>query len=134
MTDAIHTPITLVLPSPPLLNSLYRTTGRHTYKVPKARAWEKRARAAYEGKFKVIPADYDVIVEAAWYRKKQIGDVDGPAKCLLDVLQGIAYVNDNQVQRLHMTRHDDPTNPRIEVTVTRGEKRVPRKSIRRKVA
>lgn len=118
---ATHTrvpgPITLTLPSPPSLNSLYRTAGGRTYKVKKAKDYDARVRTLF-GHLTPIPDDWDVALEGAWYRPRQTGDLDNAMKQLGDSLQGIAYVNDNQIQAIHVTRHDDPQDPRFEVTVS----------------
>jgi Holliday junction resolvase RusA-like endonuclease len=46
-----------------------------------------------------------------------VGDVDGPVKALLDSLNGLAWDDDSQIEVLHVFRHDDKANPRVEVEV-----------------
>jgi len=36
---------------------------------------------------------------------------------MFDALQGLAYVNDNQIVEIHSFREDDRDNPRIEFLV-----------------
>jgi crossover junction endodeoxyribonuclease RusA len=51
------------------------------------------------------------------YRARKAGDLDNSAKVLLDALQGVAYNDDAQIVELHLYRHDDKANPRVEVEV-----------------
>lgn len=41
-------------------------------------------------------------------------DIDGAIKPTLDALQGIAYVNDRQIERLLVEKHLDAERPRVE--------------------
>lgn len=52
-----------------------------------------------------------------WYRSRRAGDLDKRIGVCLDALQGVLFDNDSQIVELRATRHDDPTNPRIEVCV-----------------
>ena len=51
------------------------------------------------------------------YRPRKSGDLDNAAKAVLDSLKGIAFIDDAQVIELHMFRHDDKANPRVEVMI-----------------
>lgn len=65
------------------------------------------------------PAQLEMTVDL--YRPRRSGDIDGPLKTLLDVLQGIVYENDDQVSKLTVERRDDKANPRVEVVAKRRE-------------
>lgn len=111
-------PIRLCLPSPPSLNSLHRATRQgKIYKVGVARQYEAMVHRQF-GHIDPIGEQWAVAVEGAWYRPKMIGDLDNAWKLVGDALQGVAYVNDNQITRLHLTRHDDPKNPRLELVIS----------------
>ena len=63
------------------------------------------------------PSQEPVSLTIRLYRPRRAGDIDGPLKPLLDALQGVLYVNDSQIVGLHVTRHDDKDDPRVEVEV-----------------
>lgn len=65
----------------------------------------------------VEPVSGNLSVTMHVYRKIRKGDVDNRIKVTLDAMQGFAYQNDDQVVELHVYRHDDPTNPRVEVEI-----------------
>lgn len=44
---------------------------------------------------------------------------------ILDLLQGVAYVNDRQVKEKHIYWHLDPSNPRTNIVVEQMEKKDP---------
>lgn len=110
----------LVLPIPPLANQ-YRQFDRKRgfyYRTKEADQYKLRV-----GKYAVanglwMPSDGPVAVTVHIHRPRKSGDIDGYLKVLLDVLEGIAYVNDKQIVELHAHRHDDKLNPRVEVEVT----------------
>lgn len=107
---------TVTLPYPPGVNAWLRVhNGRP---ILSARAREFKDTAA---KLAMVagmrPYVGDVSVTLQLYRPRKVGDCDGPAKLVLDALQGLAYLDDKQVCRLLIERHDDRTNPRVEVTV-----------------
>jgi Holliday junction resolvase RusA-like endonuclease len=49
------------------------------------------------------------------YRPRRRGDLDNTLKVILDALNGIAWVDDGQIEMLHVERFDDKTNPRVEL-------------------
>ena len=55
------------------------------------------------------------------YRPSRRGDIDNPVKCLLDALQGHAYTNDRDITEIHIYRHDDKSNPRVEIEIERAD-------------
>lgn len=67
------------------------------------------------------PKETPLAVTLRLYRPRRTGDIDGPIKALLDSLNGRAWVDDSQISELHVTRHDDKANPRVEVSITTKE-------------
>lgn len=61
------------------------------------------------------PMAGNVAVYVHVYRARKAGDLDNFAKVMIDALKGAAYHDDNQVTELHMWRHDDKDDPRVEV-------------------
>lgn len=122
----------LMLAYPPGVNSLYgvRATlvrGRpmaFPYKTHEHRDYVVQARlAVLEAGFTAEqlprwPKPATVALVVRLYRPRRAGDIDGPLKTLLDVLQGLAFDNDDQVARLEVYRHDDKHRPRVELEVT----------------
>jgi crossover junction endodeoxyribonuclease RusA len=51
------------------------------------------------------------------YRPRRQGDLDNSLKLILDTLTGIAYLDDSQVVEIHAKRFDDPSDPRVEITI-----------------
>ncbi len=110
------------LPYPPSTNDLYRSVvkGNRAFPIKTARYRE------YEGEVRRLFAEQRkepyaagqlVAVTVHVYRPQRSGDLDGRLKSLLDVLQGVAYVDDKQVIEIHAFRHDDKVNPRVTVEV-----------------
>ena len=106
----------LVLPEPPTVNTYWRIMRNRAVKTDEARAYATRVMVAGRNA-KVQRTAKPVAVTMHWYRKRKAGDLDNRAKVMLDALQGVAYENDNQVIELHMYRHDDAKNPRMEVVI-----------------
>lgn len=110
--------IALTLPIPPKLNRLYRVSGGRIYKITPARTYRDTVfwLAKEQGVGK--PFDGAIKLKVAWYRPANRGDIDSIIKCLLDVLQGVAYLNDSQICKLVVEKTLDKANPRVEVVVT----------------
>lgn len=51
-----------------------------------------------------------------WYRKRKSGDLSNKIKVIEDALQGFLYVNDSQIDTMHLHRFEDKKHPRIEVS------------------
>jgi len=60
---------------------------------------------------RVAPLVGDVAVVICWYRAARVGDIDNRTKTTLDVLKGIAFVDDKQVSELRVVRVDDEREP-----------------------
>jgi Holliday junction resolvase RusA-like endonuclease len=107
----------LELPVPPSANVYWRKFRNRMVRSDEAeayanlvvvRGWNQGARP--------IPLKYDVEVSVRWHRERRSGDLDNRLKCLLDSLQGVAYVKDSQVRKLTAERFDGE-RPRVEVIV-----------------
>ena len=114
--------MTLTFPYPPSVNRYWRTIivkkGKSSRAVPilsrEAREYKARMATYAVGH---QPSQEPVSLTIRLYRPRKAGDIDGPLKPLLDALQGVLYVNDSQIVGLHVTRHDDKDDPRVEVEV-----------------
>ena len=107
-----------VFPYPPLTNRYWRTIVKGKRAIPilsrEAREYKARMASFAVGR---QPSQEPVSLTIRLYRPRKAGDIDGPLKPLLDALQGVLYVNDSQIVGLHVTRHDDKDDPRVEVEV-----------------
>lgn len=108
--------VSVTLPEPPSANRWWRRAGTHMHLSTAARDYKDRVAAL--GGFTHRFVDGPICVTVAWYRGRKAGDLDKRLGVLLDALQGVAYTTDAQITELHATRHDDKTNPRVEITVT----------------
>ncbi len=108
----------IVLPLPPSANVYWRYTSTGVYVSEKAEDYKAgvqlQARYAH-----LQPFGGDVAMYVHVYRQHKRGDLDNFAKVLGDALNGVMYHDDSQVIELHMFRHDDRDNPRVEVEVRR---------------
>ena len=116
-------PVFLVLPYPPALNTLYglrlvRVRGKPVPTQYKTHAHRDYCEAAGRLVVPPWPADKRLAVSLRLYRPRRIGDIDGPIKTLFDALNGRAWVDDSQVVELHVQRLDDKARPRVEVSIS----------------
>ena len=108
---------TLTLPYPPLLNRMYRSYGNRVVKSQAAVDYAEIVFFAARAMGAVCyPGNVSVVIDS--YRPQKSGDIDAPLKCVLDAMEGCFYENDRQIVDLHIRRHDDKHNPRLEITVT----------------
>lgn len=107
----------LHLPYPPLGNRYYRNFRGRMVMSKEGRAY-KAAVLELAGRLSEEPFEGMVRVSIYAYRPRKSGDLDGIFKCVLDALQGVAYLNDKQIVELHAYRFDDKRRPRIEVQIT----------------
>lgn len=110
--------MSLVLPFPPSLNRMYRTVNGRFLTSEVGRAYKEECgwSARIQG---CTPHTGLLTVTVYLYRPSRRGDADNYTKVLLDSLQGIAWLNDNQIEELHIYRRLDPKNPRVELTIER---------------
>lgn len=107
-------------PLPPSANKYWRHVGSRIIVSQEARLYK-----ATVGKLamldRVEPLTGSVAVTIHIYRARKIGDLDNFVKVLLDGMQGVLFIDDSQVVELHLFRHDDKQDPRVEVEVEIAE-------------
>lgn len=113
----------LTLPYPPSTNRAWRTA--YVPKLKRAVVYPSKEYTEYKEwlgrmvKIKgMIPLAGPVEMIARLYRPAKRGDLMNPIKVLCDALQGVAYLNDDQIVRAHVEMYDDKDHPRVEVEVT----------------
>lgn len=106
----------IMLPLPPSANRYWRSyRGRVT--VSEDAKTYKRGVAMAAAHAGLHPFTGAVAVSLHVYRARKAGDLDNFAKVTLDALRGLAYNDDDQIVELHLWRHDDKANPRVEVEI-----------------
>lgn len=121
----------LTLPLPPSANNYWRNIvlrtgpkcpacGNHRNMSPRvllsSEAREYKARV--ESMFPKMPLLVGPLTFTGHvYRQQKRGDLSNRIKVTEDVLQGIAFEDDAQIEELHWFRHDDKANPRVEIEV-----------------
>lgn len=138
-TEPLPPPLSLVLPYPPSVNSIYGQKGMKTKGgkvfVTKFKTAEHKA---YFGKVSnawrvaqlsnpivdAYPTRALIKLTVKLYRPMRRGDLDNRLKTLLDALtfsekegQPGAWFDDEQIEELHAFRYDDKENPRAELLV-----------------
>jgi len=108
---------TYTLPYPPVLNHYYIHTRRGVFLSPKGRAYKETVKNNLWF-MSAEPTKERVALTIRAFRPAKRGDVDSILKCLLDSLEGVLYQNDRQIEELHVYRHDDKLNPRVEVSIS----------------
>lgn len=101
-----------VLPVPERVNAVWRQVKGRTIVSAKHRG----DKGSVRGRFDCDPLRGDVAVRMVWVRARKAGDIDGRIKTTLDLLNGIAWLDDAQITELHVVRVDDTSQPaRVEV-------------------
>lgn len=110
--------ISLTLPFPPSLNTIYATyRGR---RILSARGREYKADVlALCFANRVKPIAGDIAIEIKAYRPRKIGDLDNLQKIIFDSLKGSAFFDDKQIVRIVAERFDDKSNPRVEIEISK---------------
>ena len=108
----------IVLALPPSANTYWRygPNGVHVSQAAQDYKAGVKWKALHQG---MTPMGGELALYVNVYRQQRRGDLDNFAKVLGDALNGVAYHDDSQVVELHMWRHDDKANPRVEVEVRR---------------
>ena len=119
----------VVLGKPLTTNGVYKIraigTGRKAfatmYMSAEGKRWKEQiakvmGEAMRAGGFKA-PHEGPVEVEICTYFPTLRGDCDGPAKPILDAMQGVVYKNDSQISACFLYKYKDKDNPRIEIAV-----------------
>lgn len=102
---------------PPSVNHYVKHTRRgHRYVTGEAQAF-KLAVAVYGRGYHLRAKAYEVSI-FVYFGRKQRGDVDNLAKCVLDGLVDAGIIHsDAAVQKLTLEKGRDPENARTEITV-----------------
>lgn len=121
--------IRLIVPYPPTLNKIWRHVRGHVMLSDEARGYKDAVHSialSATGKHQLWKSAYHssvfVTVSLHLYRPRKSGDIDNALKLILDAMQKAVYVNDSQIVELHVYRHDDKNNPRVEVEVSETPK------------
>lgn len=116
--------INITLPIPPSSNRYWRTVAYISKKTRKPVASTYVSDEATKYKREVAkrhgdrtPVVSQIAITLHVFRERRSGDLDNKIKVLLDSLQGIAYVDDNQIVAIHAFRFEDKGNPRVEVEI-----------------
>jgi len=122
--------LSLELPYPPSANAYWRNIvlrtgpkceecGQHTSVQPRVLVSKeaREYRKCVERMYPRLPLLGPVSYTAHAYRPQRRGDLSNLLKVTEDVLQGIAFENDAQVEELHWYRHEDKHRPRLEIEV-----------------
>jgi len=108
----------IVLPVPPSANRYWRNYNGTV--VVSAEAQDYKAGVQLQARYAHLqPFGGEVAMYVHVYRAQKRGDLDNFAKVLGDALNGVMYHDDSQVVELHMWRHDDKAQPRVEVECRR---------------
>lgn len=107
----------VTLPEPPSINHYWRVARGIMHLSKDGRRW-KNAAHKMASEAGLVPLEGPVAVSITWYRRRRSGDLDNRIKVVLDVLKGLAYLDDKQVVELHAWRYDDKADPRVDVLVT----------------
>lgn len=99
--------VIVVLPYPPSTNRYLRHTGRGTYRTGEADRYREAAgwlAKAAGARLETGPVELSIMLHPRLTLKGKASktrlDLDNALKVAIDALQGVAYANDNQVQRI----------------------------------
>lgn len=111
--------VLVTLPYPPLLNHMYVKTRRGMRLSDKAKRFRQMVWIALYtddtwDNYRFIGS---IAVELHVYRPRKTGDIDGTQKAVFDALNKYLWEDDKQIVEMHVYRHDDKKNPRVELTV-----------------
>lgn len=107
----------LTLPYPPSANRYWRSFRGRTVVSAEARNYKREVAKACKAAGLVEPLSGEVALSVTVYRPILRGDLGNRLKVLEDALNGFAWHDDEQVARIHMERHLDRAEPRVEVEV-----------------
>ncbi|RJS19574.1 hypothetical protein DRW03_21315 [Corallococcus sp. H22C18031201] len=110
--------VRLSLPFPPSANT-YWVPARRRGLVPSDEAKAYKAGVARQAALlDLLPLAGPVCLNLIAYRPRRTGDLDNVLKVLCDSLNGIAWLDDDQVVRIVAERDDDADAPRVELVAT----------------
>ena len=109
--------VCLTLPPPVSANRYWRKYNNRMVVSAEARAYKQEV-ALLAAQQIDEPMTGSVSIYLDVYRQHRRGDLDNRLKVVLDSLQGIVYHDDKQIAEIHVVRHEDRKNPRVEVQVS----------------
>lgn len=107
----------LILPYPPSANNYWRRAGYIIHPTAEAKRFKKNVAEICLVSGIKSPQAGPIGVVMQFYRPRKVGDLDNYIKVLFDSLNGIVWVDDSQIITLSANRHDDKTNPRVEIEI-----------------
>ncbi len=113
----------LVLPFPPSANRYWRYNRGRIHRSKEADVFADTCHWLIRKAKQTEPLEGPVSLVATVYFPNKRGDLDNRVKQTQDVLEGMAYGDDRQVEHLEFTRAIDKANPRIEIEL--GEITIP---------
>lgn len=113
----------LTLPYPPSSNRYWRVWRGRAVKSNEARDYQRAVKLRGLAGKRADPLVGPVAIHVDVYRPARRGDLDNSLKVTLDAIQGVAYLNDEQIVYLSASRNEDAANPRVEVLVVAAEER-----------
>ena len=88
------------------------------YTPAPVKAWQERVGYAARFEYKQEPYRGPVVVRLVFYMaNRRRRDLDNLSKAVLDALNGIVWVDDTQVEALHLYKFTDADDPRVVVHV-----------------
>lgn len=104
----------LTLPYPPSVNRYWKSFRGRVVLSADARKYKERVKLICN-ECGVVTASGPIEIWVHVFRPRKIGDLDNTMKALFDSLNGSLWVDDSQITIIHAFRHDDKSNPRVEV-------------------
>lgn len=108
-----------IVGNPVSVNAAYRGGRGSFYMADEASAWKEAVWYAAKSDWRRphIAGRVSVTLDL-FFTKRNRRDIDNVAKLILDGLAGVCYVDDSQVDELHIFRRHDPKRPRVVATVS----------------
>jgi crossover junction endodeoxyribonuclease RusA len=114
---AIQSCTRFVVPGDPIPKARARVMAGYAYTPKRTRVAEATVAAAAKAAG-VYPTTYPVRLSATFYRgSARRCDLDNLIKLVQDALNGIAYVDDQQIMTLVAEKHIDRESPRTDIQV-----------------
>ncbi|RKG99221.1 RusA family crossover junction endodeoxyribonuclease [Corallococcus carmarthensis] len=124
-SDVTPCEVRLVLPYPPSANTYWKPS-RGRGLVPSGEALAYKASVArLVAATGARPLAGPVRLFLTAYRPRRVGDLDNTLKVLGDALNGLAWLDDEQVVAIHAERADDAMAPRVELVATAARHATP---------
>jgi len=122
MTGCVLAPLTFVVPGAPVGKERPRLGKGHVYTPTKTTSYEHKVKVfalqaiRKHGSWIVGTKLPLTLTLRVYFENNRRRDLDNVAKCV-DGLNGLVWHDDSQVHELHVYRHVDQKNPRVEVAV-----------------